>query len=923
MNKPIELLDLQFTVNGQAIQATAPKEMLLLDYLRSEMNLCGTKNGCATGHCGACTIILDGKARRACLVKMGKIEGAEIETIEGLSANGELHPIQQAFVETGATQCGFCTPGMVMTAKALLNSNPNPSREEIQKALTVNNNLCRCTGYAAIFESIELAAKRMQSSHPQAILPEAAVLYNNPQLRQSSINKATGKTAYGDDIKLEGMLHGKILWAEHPHARILKVDTAKAAALPGVVTVITAKDIPGKNQCGLVIRDQPAIADHLVRYIGDSVASVFAETAEIAAEAIALIEVEYEVLPGVFSPQDAAKPDAPKLHENGNLLRHAEIIRGDVDQAFENCAVVIENEYTTPFIEHGFLEPESGLAYPDGDGGIVLELGTQSVFDDRAQLAEILDLPKEKIRVIQIAQGGSFGGKEDFILQQHLCMSVLLTNRPAKMVLTREESLRVHVKRHPTWIRYKTGADKEGNLLAVEADITLDTGAYASLGIDVLENVVVFGAGPYYAPHLKLTGHAWYTNNVLCGAMRGFGVNQVAIGIEQQMDEMARALGLDPFEFRIKNSWQAGMPTAADHLLEQGVDGIKETLQAAQQAFKQLEIPEIAGKKVGVGVAAAVKNVGFGHGIPESAGAIIELETSGDFTLKVTHHEYGQGGHAGQIKLASRELEAPISQFALVGPDTAATPESGPSTASRQTFLTGCAVALACRELKNQVFGHAAEVLDVNPSQLKFEGQQVVDTVSGRGVDLSQLGKGWAVERIFDSPETHQIYEGEPSRWGSRSFQTRITHVMYSYTAQVAVVAVDEKSGKVEVLTVISANDLGKVLNPQIVKGQIEGATMMGIGFALSEQYIVENGQNVTDSLQKIRLPKADQAPEVISVFVEVPHPLSPEGIKGFAEAPSLATAPAILNAIYDAVGVRIRDLPADSKKIQQAIRAR
>ncbi len=921
MNKQNEQVNLSFKVNGQEMHASVPRDMLLLDYLRTELNLVGTKNGCATGHCGACTIVMNGKARRACLVKMGKVEAAKITTIEGLSQNGELHPIQQAFVETSASQCGFCTPGVVMTAKALLDKNPNPSRTEITKALTTNNNICRCTGYVPIMDGIQLAARRMQETSPQDILPEAEVLYSNLQLRQSAIDKVTGKLSYGDDRYIAGMLHGKILWSAHPHARILNIDTSQAEKLEGVVKVITAEDIPGKNLCGLVIRDQPAIAADKVRYIGDAVASVFAETPEIAAEALDLIKVAYEVLPAVFSPEEAAKQGAPKVHEKGNLLRHAEIMRGDVDEAFEKCAVVIESQYTTPFIEHGFLEPESGLAYPDGEGGIVLELGTQTVFDDRKQLSEILAIPAEKIRVVQIPQGGSFGAKEDFILQQHLCLAVLHTGQPAKMVLTREESLRVHVKRHPTWIHYKTGADKDGNLLAVQAEIDLDTGAYASLGIDVLENVVVFGAGPYYVPNLKLTGHAWYTNNVLCGAMRGFGVNQIAIGLEQQLDEIARSLGIDPFELRIKNSWRAGLPTATDHLLEPGVDGIKETVEAAQEAFKKLVIPQVEGKSIGIGVAAAVKNVGFGHGIPESAGAIIELEASGEFTLKVTHHEYGQGGHAGQIRLASKELDAPVSQFTLIGPDTAVTPETGPTTASRQTFLTGCAVALACRELKSQVFGHAAEALEISPDQLKFEGSQVRDKKSDLAVDLSDLGNRWVVKRRFDSPETHQIYEGEPSRWGKRSFQTRITHLMYSYTAQVAVVSVDERTGEVKVLTLISANDLGKVLNPQVVKGQIEGATLMGIGFALSEHYLVKDGWNVTDSLQKIRLPKANQTPEIIPVYVEVPHPLSPDGIKGFAEAPSLATAPAILNAIYDAVGVRIRDLPADRKKVLQAIR--
>jgi len=544
------------------------------------------------------------------------------------------------------------------------------------------------------------------------------------------------------------MLYGVILWAAHPHARIINIDTSAAEAVDGVLLVLTAKDIPGKNQAGLIIRDQPAIADEKTRYIGDSLASVFAETLEIAEIARDKIQVEYEVLPGVFSPQEAAKPDAPRVHNDGNLVKHAAIVRGDVDQAFAECEVVIEGSYSTPFVEHAFLEPESAIALPDDEGGVVLQIGSQTIFDDRTQLSEILGLPEGKIRVIQAAQGGSFGGKEDLILQQHLTMAALRTGRPVKITLTREESLRVHPKRHPAWIRYKTGADKDGHILAIEADITLDAGAYTSLSIDVLENTVVFAAGPYYVPNLRIEGNVWYTNNVPCGAMRGFGVNQIAVGLEQQIDAMARALDIDPFEFRSINAVVAGLPTGADHVLAEGVDGIKETIQAAQQAFRQAELPEEAdGKKIGVGVASAVKNVGFGHGISESAGAIVRLNSSGEIQLCVTHHEYGQGGWAGQIKIASDELGLPVEQIEITHPDTAVTPRTGPTTASRQTFLTGNAVVLACQALKEEVFGRAAEVLDVAPEGLSLQGSRVIAKESGDAVELKELGEQFVVEK--------------------------------------------------------------------------------------------------------------------------------------------------------------------------------
>jgi CO/xanthine dehydrogenase Mo-binding subunit len=693
--------------------------------------------------------------------------------------------------------------------------------------------------------------------------------------------------------------------------------------MEGVVAVITARDIPGRNQAGLIIRDQPAIAGDRVRYIGDSVASVFAETRELAEEAVKKIRAEYRPLPGVFSPEDAARPSAPRLHEKGNLLHHARIERGDVEAAFKQCAVVVEESYYSPFVEHGFLEPESGIAFPTGDGGVTVQIGTQCAFDDRTQLSEILGLPEDKIRVVQLPIGGAFGGKEDMILQQHLALGALKTGRPVKMVLTREESLRVHVKRHPAQMRFKTGADREGRVLAVEAEVTLDTGIYASLGIDVLENTLVFGAGPYYVPNVKLEGWAWYTNNVLAGAMRGFGVNQVAFAIEQQMDAMARALGMDPFEFRLVNALDVGLPTVADHVLEEGVPAIKETLVAAREAFQELELPTGSnGKRAGFGVASAVKNIGYGHAIPESAGAIVELDASGCATLRASQHEYGQGARAALVQLVSEELGLPPDRIRLIGPDTALTPPTGPTTASRQTFLTGNATVMACQALKEEVYSHAAEVLDADPAGLELQVDRVVDTRSGREVALAALGERFVVERRYTPPRSAPLLEGETSHYGQPDFESRPTHWCYAYNTQVAVVEVDTQSGEVNVLTLISASDVGRILNRQAIEGQIHGGAMMGLGHALSEEFVVENGINLTDSLHKCHLPGAKDTPDIIPVIVEVPHPLGPKGAKGFAEAPSLATAPAIANAIYDAIGVRITRLPANKKRVKEALEA-
>ena len=516
-----DLVQVELTVNGKLIKANVPPKQSLLRFLRDDLDLMGTKDGCSNGHCGACSVIIDGKLTRSCLVKVIRLEGSKIETIEGLAANGSLDPIQQAFIDAGAVQCGFCTAGMIMSTKALLDVNPNPGVDEIKKHLTQNRNLCRCTGYVNILNAVQLAAKRRAGTSTHEPV-SANAEPQHPIMDGIAEQIVTGSLKYADDLTMDGMLHGKILWSAHPHAEIIKVDTSEAEAMPGVRAVITARDIPGKNQCGMVIQDQPAIADKKVRYIGDSIASVFADTPEIAAEAVARIKVEYKVLPGVFSPEEAARPDAPLIHDKGNRMHQVYIERGDVEDAFKKCAVVIEGDYSTPFIEHGFLEPESGLGYPSEDGGVIIKYPTQSAFDDRRQLSDILAMPPDKIRVIALISGGAFGGKEDIIFHQHLALAALKTGKPVKITLTREESLRVHVKRHPARMHFKTGADAEGHFLAIEANIILDTGAYCSLGLDVLENTAVFAAGPYFVPAVRINAESWYTNNVLaarCAAL--------------------------------------------------------------------------------------------------------------------------------------------------------------------------------------------------------------------------------------------------------------------------------------------------------------------------------------------------------------------------------------------------------------------
>ncbi len=913
------ITDIELVVNGKTIQDRVPGDMTLLNFLRERLHLTGTKNGCGTGHCGACTVILNGKAVRSCTVRMGSeaLKQAAIETVEGLVTDGILHPLQIAFIEEGAIQCGFCTAGMLMTAKALLDTNPHPDREEIVRTFTANRNLCRCTGYASIIRAVQKAAAMLEEGKSDRVI--SAEECTRPRLIRESLRHVSGRVIYSDDLFVEGMIYGSIRWSDHPHAEIISLDTRRAEEVQGVVKVVTASDVPGQNRAGLMVPDTPAIADSRVRFIGDPVAAVYAETAEAARRAAALIDISYRVLPAVFSPAEAAAEGAPKVHEGGNLFHDAEIKRGNPEAAFLESAVRIEHTYTTQRIEQGFMEPESGIGIPDDDGGITLKMGTQCAFDDRAQLARILDMPEEKIRIVQMPMGGAFGAKEDILIYQFLALGALLCKRPVKITLSREESLRTHEKRHPAWMKYRVGADSSGRLQSVIADITFDGGAYSSLSIDVLENAVVFACGPYYVPNVDIYGSVWYTNNVPSGAMRGFGAPQVAVAIESVLDELADRLGIDPFEIRKRNALKPGLPTISDHVLEDGLPTVVETIEAAEKACREMVLPpRKKGYRIGVGVACGVKNIGFGHGAEESAGVRLVLSSDGYLSIFASQHEYGQGARAGLAAFASRSLGIDPSMMEISPVDTAETPPTGPTTASRQTFLTGNALLLAAESLKKKIFARAGEVLGIPGGTFRIEADEIVDTAGGQRVALADLGESFEAEERYTAPQSFALLEkGKASDFGSGEFKSRPTHWCYTYGTHVAVVEVHEETGRVRVLKVIAAHDVGTILNRGALIGQTEGGVMMGVGYALYENLRVEKGINLTDTLGKVGLPYADAAPVVETILLEIPHPEGPLGLKGFAEGPSIPTAPAILNAVYNATGCRIRKLPLDPEELK------
>ena len=922
---------IRLTVNGVPQQVKIGPRTTLLEVLRDELGLTGTKNGCGQGHCGACTVILNGQAVRSCVTLARRADGATVETIEGLARDGELHPLQRAFVEQGAIQCGFCTPGMIMAAKALLDQNPTPTEEEIEQAL--KRNLCRCTGYAKIVEAIQVAAglrpapEPVVSGRPSAVVGRPSAVVGQRLPRPDAVAKATGAALFAADYRFPGLLHAKVLRSAHPHARIRGIDVSQAQAAPGVVAVLTAADVPGNKNHGVARNDWPVLAYDVVRYRGDALAVVVAETAAQAEAALPLIAVDYEPLPAVFSPEEARRPDAPQLHPGGNLLKHTHVERGNVDAAFAQADVVIEQVYHTPATDHAFLEPEAAVAVPADDGGVTVYVGSQIPFKDRAQVAASLALPEDKVRIIQPAVGGAFGGKEDISVQIHAALAAVVTGRPVQLVYTRQDSLRYHPKRHATTIRYKTGATREGKLLAVEVEILGDTGAYASLGEFVMARTATHAAGPYEVPHVRIDSYAMYTNNPPAGALRGFGVPQACFACETQMDILAERLGMDPLELRRRNAVRVGSTIATGQVLRESV-GLLETIEAVEKALKAAgpSQPADPGKRRGWGVACAFKNVGLGGPLPDSAGAEVELTADGRCIVRAGAAEMGQGLPAVLAQIAAQELGVPYERVEVILGDTGQTLDGGATTASRQTFITGNAVRLAAIRLRESLAGAAAEELGVPPDALVFDLSSVFSPQSSASSGPRSAVRDQTLTLAEVVALAHR--EGRPTRYQAIYTAPPTvpvetpgdTHFAYGYGTQAAEVEVDIEIGQVRVLRVIAAHDVGRAINPLGVEGQLEGGVLMGLGYALQEELELDEGRVVNDTFARYKVPGIEQRPQIMPIIVESPAAAGPYGAKGVGEITSIPTTPAITNAIHAATGVRITRLPATPARLLEAL---
>ena len=916
-------INTNFSVNGSKVQKKVKIEETLQDFLRNTLKLTGVKKGCSNEDCGSCTVLINGEPVKSCSLKMDDplLKDAEIVTIEGLSDNEEnLHPVQEAFVNAGALQCGYCTPGMIMTSTGLLMENPNPTRTEIREYIGPKN-ICRCTGYQKIIDAVEDAGRVLRGEESLlADLPDDA-----PLRKKDARLKVMGIIKYADDIELDGMIYGKIKYSDIPSGTLKKVDSSDAEKVSGLIGIVTAIEMKGSNKIGMATQDQPGMVGtgERIRSIADPLAAVFADTKEGAQEALDLLKVEYNELPGIFSINEALSKNAPLIHDDkkDNILYQGTLERGNPKEALSSSDIVVSGDFTTSRVVHGYTEVESGYAVPDGNGGVAIYYPTQGVFDDRRQVAGALGLEEHKVRVIQLPMGGAFGGKEDVLFQHILAAAALKFNKTVKITISREDSLRVVQKKHGIDFKASLGVDKSGQFKVLDVDIAMDTGAYASLGHDIIENAMSFAGGPYYIPELRINGKAVFTNNVMGGAMRGFGANQANYMVESLINMAAEKLKMDTIDIRLLNALKPGLPTVTDHILEPGIPGIVEALLEAKKAREELILPENTnGKKYGIGVACGVKNVGFGHGFPESAGSILEMDTNGKCKLMTSHHELGQGAAIGQAKLVSEVLDIPVGEITVILPDTTQTPFTAATTASMQTFMTGNATLGASRKLLSDILISASKKMNnPNPAALKLKGDSVVDSSNGNKIMLSELGAPFRAEFRAFPPETETFAEEKtPKDYNSKEFKNRRTHWAYAYGVQIALVEVDEATGKVLAKKIVTVSDLGKVLNKRAVEGQLEGGVVMGVGYALTENYKYDKGKNITETFGELGLTTAEEAPEIVNRVVEVPHPWGPLGVKGLAEAPSLATAPAITNAIFDATGVRIFDLPVNKELLQK-----
>ncbi len=926
-------MEIALRINGeQRVWTIAPGD-LLLDALRRE-GYFGVKRGCETGECGCCTVLLNGKPVNSCIMFAAQAKGCEITTIEAVARGDKLDPIQTAFLDHGGAQCGFCTPGMILNSKALLREHPHATEDQVREMLA--GNFCRCTGFKKPVEAVLAVAQGKGADREQTPAASRHAVVGHSFHKTDGVKLVTGRPAFTDDVYLPGMLIGKILPSPHAHARIKHIDASKARALPGVHAVLTYKDVPrvAHTTAGQSWPEPSPydtyLLDSKVRFVGDRVAAVAAETREIAEAALRLIKVDYEVLPAVLDMKEATKPGAPVIHDEPdstaihdagrNVAAYIKKDLGNVDAGFRQADVVIEREFHTHRQQHAMMEPHVSIAWLDEDGRLTIRSSTQVPFHSRRQVAMILQLPVQKVRIIKPRLGGGFGGKQEMLLEDITGALALAARRPVKIEYTREEEFYMARSRHPQILKVKIGAKRDGTIVANQMSVLATTGAYGSHSATVQGNTGSKVLPLYRAPNMRFDCTVVYTNCPVAGAFRGYGCPQGFFAQESVVDELAHELGLDPIELRRKNLIRAGDIDELSAQLGEGRRGLPrhirscgmpECLQRGAQAMdwkrKRKAYPNKSSHlRRGVGMSCSIQGSGIA-GV-DWAAALLKMNEDGSFNLQVGASDLGTGADTVLAQIAAETLGVTLDKMVVCSGDTDFTPFDVGAYASSTTIISGGAVKKAAEKVRAQLIDVAARMLEVAPDKVSLGNNEAFTTCECRK-SLS-LGE---VARHAMYKDKIQIMDSA-SHWNSDSPPP--------FCATFAEVEVDTETGKVRVLELVTAVDCGVAVNPMQAEGQAEGAVAQGLGYALTEEMLLdENGRMMNPNFLDYKVFSAKDMPKLTTILVETEEPLGPYGAKSIAEVPINGPAPAVANAIYHAIGIRFRQLPITPERVLKAIK--
>ncbi|MFO7635092.1 MAG: molybdopterin cofactor-binding domain-containing protein [Caldilinea sp.] len=977
-------MNIQFKLNGVARTFVCEPGETLMDLLRRN-GMWSVKHGCETGECGACSVLIDGNLTPTCVLLAAQVDGRAVETVEALDRGpgAPLHPIQQAFAETGAIQCGYCTPAMVLAAQELLDKTLTPTEAEIRDAL--GGVLCRCTGYVKPVEAVQRAAAMLRgeavppidapggiplegffdairrSDEPEMPGPGSDVLtkpqvafftfptvdtqaatdvVGKPEMKVDAVKLVKGKPAFADDIDLPGMLHAAMLTSPHAHARITRIDASKARTLPGVHAVLTYEDVPrviyasgGQTWPNPHPWDQVSL-DSKVRHVGDRVAVVAAESPEIAKAAMELIEVDYELLPAVFDPLETMQPGAPVIHDEPDAIGIADVERniavkihaavGDVEQGLAESDRVFERIYHVHQVQQAAIEPHIVVTYWDEDERMVIRTSTQVPFHVRRMIAPLIGLPVKRIRVIKPRIGGGFGGKQEMLIEDLCAHLTIATGRPVRFEYTREQEFTSARSRHPMVLNFRAGVKHDGTLNTLDLHIVSNTGAYGTHGLTVCSVAGLRGLATYRCTHMRFTADVVYTNIPTPGAFRGYGAPQGEFALESLMEEIAEALNLDSVEFRLKNAVRSGDPIPITAALGEGDSGRQPQIVqscgleqcvaqgAAAVAWDRKGDPawrvDPARPYIRRGLGMAVCM--HGTAIPglDMGAASIKMNDDGSFNVLVGGTDLGTGSDTVLAQIAAETLGAPLNDIIIYSSDTDFTPFDTGAYASSTTFISGGAVKKAAEQVREQITARAALMLETTPEGMTLRDRHVT-AADGRSVSLADVA-------------LHSLHVAD-----HRQIMSTASHMsMHSpppFGAQYAEVEVDTQTGQVTVTKLVMAVDCGTAINPRTAEGQIEGGLVQALGYAVSEEMVYdEAGRSLATRFGDYRIFQADEVPEIEAILVPTYEPSGPYGAKAVAEIPMDGVAPAIANAVYDAVGVRIYDLPLTPEKVWRAMQS-